>query len=255
MDDKEKSEATNEKSTREENTQGKKLINNANIQPQNDAGPSRVLDLPGAIPVSPRTNLRTGLSKSEHCIRQIITSKDVADALKLTSLSLAQANQPKRVEMEELKIPILENFENKEDGTITYNELKKFMASCFKLNKTVPITINEASNVNNIQAAINTIASDLVQNVPNASLSNNKRAADEVVVTKNGPKQPKTAEESNKKKTSGNGSEKSDIEIVQRDSLSSIGSNVCRICMTRGKERLERYLPLKKIFSVTTDHL
>ncbi|XP_034826361.1 E3 ubiquitin-protein ligase MARCHF8-like isoform X2 [Maniola hyperantus] len=237
MGDKEKSETIEEKSSHEENIRGKKSINNAIVQTQNVAGPSRVLNLPGAIPHSPRNNLRTGLSKSEHSIRQIITSQDVADALRLTSISFGKANQTKNVEIKELKIPILENFQNREDGSITYNELKKFMASCFKLNKTVPNTINETSNVN-IRAVISTITNDLVQNVPNISLLTNQKTVNEVMVPKSALNQSRTAEESNKKKTSDNASERSNLEVVQRDSLSSIGSNVCRICMTRGKERL-----------------
>ncbi|XP_039747928.1 E3 ubiquitin-protein ligase MARCHF8-like isoform X2 [Pararge aegeria] len=236
MDDQEKSEVTEEKSSHEENIIGKKLVNNAIVQTQNDAGPSGIINLPGAIPLSPRSNFRTGLSKSEHSIRQIITRQDVADALKLTSLSISKANQPKNVKMNEIKIPILEKFENKADDSITYNELKKFMASCFKLNKTEPTSVNENSSVSVI-AAINTIANDLVQNVPNVSLITDKKSVNEAV-TKNGPKQNKTPEDSNKNKSSGNASERSNLEVVQRDSLSSIGSNVCRICMTRGKERL-----------------
>ncbi|XP_023937295.2 E3 ubiquitin-protein ligase MARCHF8-like [Bicyclus anynana] len=237
MDDKKKLEETVEKESPEDNITGKKLINNATVQTQNDAGPSRVINLPGEIPRSPKNNLRTGISKSEHSFRRIITREDVADALKLTSLSICKANHPKNIKMEDLKIPILEKFENKTDDSITYNELKKYMASCFKLNKTRPNRINETSSVS-VHAAISTIANDLVQNIPNASLINSKGTVNEVVVTKNGTKQSKIPEESKKKKTSGDASEISELEVKRRDSLSSIGSNVCRICMTRGKERL-----------------
>lgn len=243
MDDKEKFE-TQEQSTEEQSDTNNKITEKPKVIPEDDAGPSGVI-LPGAIPQSPFNKIKPGVSKSEHNIRQIITSKDVANALKLTSLSFGNANKT-NVDVKELKIPILD--ENKEDESITLVELKKFMTSCFKLNKNISNVVNETTNVN-VHSAISTITNDLVQNIPNISLATNKRPLNEVVVTNTDSKQPKNVE-NNKKKNSGSLSEKSDLGVTQRDSLSSIGSNVCRICMTRGRERYIIFLSLLPIFVI-----
>ncbi|CAG9568497.1 unnamed protein product [Danaus chrysippus] len=215
MEEKEKS--NKDESPKEENKTRDKIINNTQ-----DAGPSRIVNLPGAIQHSPR-NVITGRSKSEHSIKPYITSADVANALKITSLSFGNQNQTTD---RELKIPMLDKNDDKDD-TITFIELKKLMASCFKISKDT----NEIANVN-VHTAISGITNDLVHSIPNVSL--NKADINDVVVTQDS--RSNKAPES-RKKNSGNLSEKSDL-LAQRDSLSSIGSNVCRICMTRGKERL-----------------
>lgn len=215
MEEKEKSNK-DEESPKEEIKTRDKIINNTQ-----DAGPSRVVNLPGAIQHSPR-NFITGRSKSEHSIKPYITSADVANALKITSLSFGNQNQTTD---RELKIPMLDKNDDKEDA-ITFIELKKLMASCFKISKDT----NEIANVN-VHTAISGITNDLVHSIPNVSL--NKTDVNDVVVTQDS--RSNRASEG-RKKNSGNLSEKSDL-LAQRDSLSSIGSNVCRICMTRGKER------------------
>ncbi|XP_026497750.2 uncharacterized protein LOC113401889 isoform X1 [Vanessa tameamea] len=236
MDDREKTERNEENSTKEETSDGREKVTNKPIcQIIDDAGPSRVISLPGAVPqcLKNNTRLKPGVSKSEHNIRQIITTKDVANALRLTSLSYA-TNQVQNIDLKELKIPILDT-NDKDNDDITLIELKRFMASCFKLNKDVT-NLNETSNIN-IHAAISTIANDLVQNVPDVSLTANNATVTKTVVTNTDLAQPKVFE-GNKNKHPDSLSEKSDFAVTQRDSLSSIGSNVCRICMTRGRERL-----------------
>ncbi|XP_045455189.1 uncharacterized protein LOC123664741 [Melitaea cinxia] len=235
MDNQEKSENNGEESRKEEINDGNKKVTNKPItQVLDDAGPSRVINLPGAVPhcLKNNTRLKPGVSKSEHSIRQIITTKDVANALRLTSLSYA-TNQTQIADLTELKIPILDKNDTENDD-ITLVELKRFMASCFKLNKDAPV-VNETSNLN-VHAAISTITNDLVQNIPEVSLTANERNFNKTIVNSTDHKQQ--AVDKNKNKNSDSLSEKSDFGVTQRDSLSSIGSNVCRICMTRGKERL-----------------
>lgn len=199
---------------------------NENINREN-AGPSAAF-LPGAIH-SPK--IRPGFSKSEHNIRQIITTQDVTNALK--SLSFGAPTQAiKNINLKDLKIPILKDHENDESTTLI--DIKKFMASCFKLNKDTPIVVNEIP----LQSVHTSSIPNEIQEFPNASCNAETEclpvvmAANEVIVTSIEPKLSKE-----KKKTSGNVSERSDLAVEQRDSLSSIGSNVCRICMTRGRER------------------
>lgn len=236
MDNQEKSENNGEESRKEEITDGNKKVTNKPItQVLDDAGPSTAINLPGAVPhcLKNNTRLKPGVSKSEHSIRQIITTKDVANALRLTSLSYA-TNQTQIDDLKELKIPILDK-NDKENDDITLVELKRFMASCFKLNKDAPV-VNETSNLN-VHAAISTITNDLVQNIPEVSLTANERNVNKTIVNNTDHKQQ--AVDKNKNKNSDSLSEKSDFGVTQRDSLSSIGSNVCRICMTRGRERLK----------------
>lgn len=192
-----------------------------------NAGPSGIF-LPGAIQ-SPKT--RPGLSKSEHNIRQIITTQDVTNALK--SLSFASPTQAiKNINLKDLKIPITKDDINE---STTLLDIKKFMASCFKLNKENAVALREIP----LQSVHTVIARpNETQELPNASCNVQTEclpvltAANEVIVTSIEPKVSK-----DKKKTSGNISERSEVAVAQRDSLSSIGSNVCRICMTRGRER------------------
>lgn len=231
MDNKEKLETQDP--TKEEQAEViKKLSETTTINNQDDAGPSGLI-LPGAIPQNPLNRIKAGVSKSEHNIRQVITSQDVANALKLTSLSFRNTNE-NPIDVTELKIPILDD--DKEEESVSLVELKKFMTSCFKLNKNVANIINETSNVTVRSATVNTINNELAQNIPNVSVIANPLPNEAINV--NIIKQPKNEiKEISKKKNSGSVSEKSDLAVTQRDSLSSIGSNVCRICMTRGKER------------------
>ncbi|XP_050356553.1 uncharacterized protein LOC126777542 [Nymphalis io] len=236
MDDQEKTERNEENTTKEEISNGRENVTKKPIgQIIDDAGPSRVISLPGAVPhcLKNSTRLKPGVSKSEHSIRQIITTKDVANALRLTSVNYAP-NQAQNIDLKELKIPILDT-NDKENDDITLIELKRFMASCFKLNKDVS-NLNETSNIN-VHAAISTITNNLVQNVPDVSLTATNATLNKTLVTNTDIKQPKVVE-GNKNKHSDSFTEKSDFAVTQRDSLSSIGSNVCRICMTRGRERL-----------------
>lgn len=212
---------------------------------QDDAGPSQNSQLPGSIPL--RTNLlhKPGLSKSEHSIRQIITQKDVANALNITSLSFStQAHAIRSLNLKELKLPIPNRDITEESAT--FIDLKKFMASCFKVKDTSHVVANnEAQNLYPIGAlanehAANTscVTSAQTDNIENVVLAN------EVIVTGAAVMAPIVSNVgAEKKKTSRTASlsEKPEFLVAQRDSLSSIGSNVCRICMTRGRERLETF--------------
>lgn len=203
----------------------------------NDAGPSTIL--PGAVP-DMRLNFqsKTGLSKSEHNLRHIITNKDVEIALK--SLNINPNNQVKPNEF----IQIVSKEVKVEAEPTTFVDLKKFMASCFKINKETHsgILLGEVPAPVNVQAAP-VITGDALQEgveIPNTStVCSNK--TNEVVVTGVDEKVSKNSSEKEKKKSSANASERSDLGLAQRDSLSSIGSNVCRICMTRGRERFVLY--------------
>lgn len=212
---------------------------------QDDAGPSQNSQLPGSIPL--RTNLlhKPGLSKSEHSIRQIITQKDVANALNITSLSFStQAHAIRSLNLKELKLPIPNRDITEESAT--FIDLKKFMASCFKVKDTSHVVANnEAQNLYPIGALANEhppntscVTSAQTDNIENVVLAN------EVIVTGAAVMAPIVSNVgAEKKKTSRTASlsEKPEFLVAQRDSLSSIGSNVCRICMTRGRERLETF--------------
>lgn len=233
MDSKDKPGKKDEEPANEENKANTsvELITAVN---QNDAGPSGVVPLPGAIPEI-KTNFQSkpGLSKSEHNLRHIITSKDVANALK--SLNINSTNQIIKTNLNELKIPILNKDDKEESEPTTFVDLKKFMASCFKINKETHSGII-LGDIQNVQAAP-VITSDVLPEIPNTSAIRSDKT-NEVVVTNSAGIQEKVSKvSSEKKKTSGNLSERSDLGLAQRDSLSSIGSNVCRICMTRGRER------------------
>lgn len=219
------------------------------LQIQDDPGPSRI-NLPGSV-LSPKVH-RPCISKSEHSIAKIITRQDVANAIKLTSLSFGNhiPSSDRSVNLKEIKIPILEKCDNVDKiDTATIVDLKKFMTSCFKVNKDVNIAPVSEVDMN--------VHSAVISDVPNTScVTNNAQTDDseinkkhnEVIITNPvlsavtvpilDPILSKIGDKETKKKTSGNNSEKSDLALTQRDSLSSIGSNVCRICMTRGRERL-----------------
>lgn len=222
---------------------------------QDDPGPSRI-NLPGSVQ-SPKVH-RPCISKSEHSIAKIITRQDVANALKLTSLSFGNhiPSSDRNVTLKEIKIPILENYDNVDKiDTATIVDLKKFMASCFKINKDVNIAPVSEVDIN-VHSALSTVISD----IPNTSCVTNNAQTDDSDINKNHNEViitnpilnamtapapildaivPKIGpDKESKKKTSVSNSEKSDLTLTQRDSLSSIGSNVCRICMTRGRERL-----------------
>ncbi|CAF4941551.1 unnamed protein product [Pieris macdunnoughi] len=212
MDDEEKSQPERIGSNQEECT--KNILEKPISPEQNDAGPSRIFALPGSVspPHNSKLHLNnSGRSKSEHSIRNI-TPEDLTNALKLTSLSSEPKNPLQNINFRELHIPILDKIE-KDDNSATLIELKKFMASCFK-HKVSQDRLNQSVAVTN----------DVVLNIPNATCTT--KVPNEVTVD---PKQSKERKKS--------GSDKPEF-VTQRDSLSSIGSNVCRICMTRGRERL-----------------
>ncbi|XP_059056279.1 E3 ubiquitin-protein ligase MARCHF1-like isoform X2 [Achroia grisella] len=249
MDNKAKDETDEESTSIEDNLIKSENNKEHSVQLGDDAGPSGSTSLPGAVPdiLRPAFQAKPGLSKSEHSLRKIITNKDVADALK--SLNFGTPSDIKKgINVKELEISILDKKQNtNKDDTTSFIDLKKFMASCFKMNKDGPNTvmIGEIPVSHNLQS-IPTINNEVVQQVPNTSCNDVQtqnfsvtNIPNEVIVTNTGPvelKQSKVG--SDKKKTSGSLSERSDFCLAQRDSLSSIGSNVCRICMTRGRERL-----------------
>lgn len=255
MDSKEEDSNGEESKKKEIKVKTEKKDKEKPLHIQDDPGPSRI-NLPGSVQ-SPKVH-RPCISKSEHSIAKIITRQDVANAIKLTSLSFGNhiPSSDRNVHLKEIKIPILEKYDNVDKiDTATIVDLKKFMASCFKMNKDVSIApVSEVGM--NVHSALSTAISD----IPNTScVTHNAQTDDsdisnkqnEVIITnpllsamtapapildpilsKIGP------DKENKKKSSGSNSEKSDLALTQRDSLSSIGSNVCRICMTRGRERL-----------------
>ena len=212
-----------------------------------DAGPSGSNELPGAVLHTKVMQSKPGISKSEHSMRHIITSKDVTEALK--SLSFGKPAQTiTNLNLKELKIPILDtDTATTIDGSTTLIDLKKFMASCFKFVKeapnAIPIVLSELQNAQSGPHAViptpDITRPDTIEiNNPGNSMVQTEDVplvTNEVIVTK--PLIEAKISKTDKKKTGGSLSEKSDLGITARDSLSSIGSNVCRICMTRGRER------------------
>lgn len=237
MDNKNIPEANDEEPTNNELKTGSPVNKEYDGPIEEDAGPSGVPDLPGSVAKSPRISIhKPGLSKSEHSIRQVITSQDVANALKLTSLSYATNNpRLKSLNLKEVKIPFSKELEKDETGNIAKN-----LIGCFKFNK-------DTANVTEVPLHIHTlspITNESVKDNPNSSCIHSNCQTElpvvktnEVIVTKSliEPKMSKV--DSKTKKTSGTVSERSDVVLAQTDSLSSIGSMVCRICMTRGRER------------------
>ncbi|XP_049881056.1 E3 ubiquitin-protein ligase MARCHF8-like [Pectinophora gossypiella] len=239
MDNKENQDTNAEEATKEENqeAEAKNNVDKKTVIPlPEDAGPSRTENLPGSV-CSPKVH-RAGLSKSEHSIAQIITRQDVANALKLTSLSFGTSNPPvKNINFKDLKIPSIDkNDDASKVDSATMMDLKRFMATCFKFNK-------EGPNITTVPevpvCAINTVVNE-IQEIPNSScITANAQTDDPTLLKQTTPNEPKISKAgADKKKTSGSLSERSDLGLTTRDSLSSIGSNVCRICMTRGRERL-----------------
>lgn len=218
----------------EQTTEEKEEIQKTNdeeiyIQIQGDAGTSGTASLPGAIQ-SPRS---LGVSKSEQNFYRI-TTQDLSNALK--SLSFGATPPAGKINFQELNIPILdkEDAPVKEDS-MTLVDLKQFIASCFKFSKdTNNVALGETSNIHNISNRSKTIETNILN--ANIEANTNIDITNNVIVT-NGIEAKLSKVCADKKKTSGNISERSEIAIAQRDSLSSIGSNVCRICMTRGRER------------------
>lgn len=253
MDSKEEDSNGEESKKKEIKVKTEKQEKEKSLHIQDDPGPSGI-NLPGSVS-SPKVH-RPCISKSEHSIAKVITRQDVANAIKLTSLSFGSHNpsSDRNVHLKEIKIPILEKHDNVEKiDTATIVDLKKFMASCFKINKDVSIAPVSEIDMN-VHSALSTVISD----IPNTScVTGNAQTDDfdidrkqnEVFITNPilsaitapapilDPILSKIVPDKEKKKTSGSISEKSDLAVTQRDSLSSIGSNVCRICMTRGRER------------------
>lgn len=255
MDSKEEDSNGEESKKKEIKVKTEKKEKEKSLHIQDDPGPSRII-LPGSV-LSPEVH-RPYISKSEHSIAKIITRQDVANAIKLTSLSFGNyiPLSDRNVNLKEIKIPIAQKYDNVDKvDTATIVDLKKIMASCFKINKDVNIApVSEVDMNINMNSALSTVISD----IPNTScVSSNAQTDDsgidkkqnEVIITNpvlsaiTVPEPildsilSKIVPDKEKKKTSGSLSEKSDLAVAQRDSLSSIGSNVCRICMTRGRER------------------
>ncbi|KAJ2944832.1 hypothetical protein O0L34_g1726 [Tuta absoluta] len=212
------------------------------VEKNNEAGPSRLDDLPGSIS-TPRT-LRSGLSKSEHNIPRIITRQDVANALKLSSTSFLKPDPHiSNLNLKDLKIPIpLEKRDEKVDPA-TMMDLRKFMASCFKFTKEAPNTT--------LPDVPMRVLSSFVPVLPNAASTSCAQTdechvvglkTNEVIVTSppvsNLANIIETKAAKDAKNKSDTLSNKSELGLANRDSMTSIGSNVCRICMTRGRERL-----------------
>lgn len=251
MDDKSKPDGGEEESsgkpTKKNNTPDKAEVTkkpDVTIAVPDIAGPSGFVNLPGAIAPTPKPILKPGLSKSEQNLSQI-SVKDVADALKLTSVSFGTNNPViKNLNLKDLKIPVEKSDNQPRDEAATFIDLKKFMASCFKFSRETPATVTEVP-VQNVQATTERLQEAATSNIAQTEITGvpTKPAANEVIVTVQTQPPPNdkekiTKKDSNeKKKTSGSLSERSDLGLAQRDSLSSIGSNVCRICMTRGRER------------------
>lgn len=196
---------------------------------EDDAGPSQTNDLPGAIPFKANSPLK--LSKSEQSIRQIYTHKDVA-TLDLTSISFGpQVRDINTANTKEL------NGEETNKNDSMFIDIKNFMASYFRVDRENQVAVSEVQNtalstVSGVQEDTNCVTA--AQTEDKSSVPAN------VIVTSQPAPDPNLSKSGseNKKKTSGTLSERSGFAVVQRDSLSSIGSNVCRICMTRGRERL-----------------
>ncbi|XP_063627623.1 uncharacterized protein LOC134799143 isoform X1 [Cydia splendana] len=196
---------------------------------EDDAGPSQTNDLPGAIPFKANHPLK--LSKSEHSIRQIYTNKDVAP-LDLTSRSF----EPLVRDVNIANTKDLSGEETNRNESM-FIDVKNFMASYFRVDRENQVAVSEVQNT-----ALSTVSGmqDDTKCVTDAQTEDKSSAPANVIVTNQPEPDTKLSKSGseNKKKTSGTLSEKSGFAVVQRDSLSSIGSNVCRICMTRGRERL-----------------
>ncbi|KAL4716753.1 hypothetical protein ACJJTC_001909, partial [Scirpophaga incertulas] len=236
MDNKE----TPDKADNQESNEEKKLnleVKCSTENRQSDDGPSGFISLPGEVePIKLQFQSKTGLSKSEHSIRHIITSKDVANAIK--SLNIKNCTN-------DIIQPIINKCENNEQKPTTLVDLNKFLTSCHRVvaEPQSGIQLNDISNHNVDLDTIPIVTNVTICEAPNSSSHQkpiecvsihkvNKTNVNSNVVVE------KSSKSSEKKKTSGNLSERSEYGIAQRDSLSSIGSNVCRICMTRGRERL-----------------
>lgn len=217
-------------------TDDAKSENNINVA---EAGPSGCEELPGSI--TPCIN-KQGISRSEVNIRKIFANNEVPNTITLTSLSFGP-NPQNIYEIRDEDVSLQKNF----------IDMKKFIASCFKFNK----ESNHVVDINNVpivtEVPVNFVNRPVivegVQETYNPNcLTNNTQTepvvevSNEIVIANFNPSESKTSKVTpdSKSKTSGNISERSEIHVTQRDSLSSIGSNVCRICMTRGKERLDQ---------------
>ncbi|XP_048007092.1 uncharacterized protein LOC125242356 isoform X2 [Leguminivora glycinivorella] len=214
--------------------------NKIKVVSEDDAGPSQTTDLPGAIPFKANPPLK--LSKSEQNFRQIHTHND-AKPLDLTSISFG----PRDVNTNNVIERIGEDTDKSESMFI---DIKNFMASYFRVDRDNQVAVSEVQNaplktVPTVQEDTSCVTPVQTDNKPVVPANVIAQTVDKPVVHANVIMTQPTPDTNlskacseNKKKTSSTLSEKSGFTVVQRDSLSSIGSNVCRICMTRGRERL-----------------
>ncbi|XP_041972366.1 E3 ubiquitin-protein ligase MARCHF8-like isoform X2 [Aricia agestis] len=146
-------------------------------------------------------NCIKGISKSEHSIQTY-----VSNALRLTSISFGPYPENNKT-----------TNQNVSEG-VTLTELNKFITSCY-----------EAKGTNEPPKPTPEAVHNVLDNTASRTNSNTQL---------NKTTSPPKLEKVHKKKMSDSMSEKSDLGIGRKDSMSSIGSNVCRICMTKGRERL-----------------
>ncbi|XP_037967203.2 uncharacterized protein LOC105380980 isoform X1 [Plutella xylostella] len=233
MDDKQESEdkkddestnsqdATYEKKNSEQYI---KRIKDIGLCPMQDgAGPSKANEsLPGSTQTVPKTFLiKPGLSKSEQNIRHIFTTEYVSDAIRV-----ARDN----IKLHKTDDPLVKN----QKDIPAALELSDLVVSiCSKLGPFNEISVTGVNNVTLVDENVD-CSSIVTNNLVQTDIG--LKVVNQVIVTHpEEPKIPKYEPDAASKKK--DGSLASDFP-TQRDSLSSIGSNVCRICMTKGRERL-----------------
>lgn len=117
------------------------------------AGPSTSV-LPGAVH---KPMPKPGQSKSEHSIRHVITTNDVANALKLTSLSFSPLQLEDNMNFKDVKLPLglKETLNNgpKEDFK-TFADIKDLMVACIKKQG---LNLADVSNVQSINTGVSNI--------------------------------------------------------------------------------------------------
>lgn len=232
MDDKQESEdkkddestnsqdATYEKKNSEQYI---KRIKDIGLCPMQDgAGPSKANEsLPGSTQTVPKTFLiKPGLSKSEQNIRHIFTTEYVSDAIRV-----ARDN----IKLHKTDDPLVKN----QKDIPAALELSDLVVSiCSKLGPFNEISVTGVNNVTLVDENVD-CSSIVTNNLVQTDIG--LKVVNQVIVTHpEEPKIPKYEPDAASKKK--DGSLASDFP-TQRDSLSSIGSNVCRICMTKGRER------------------
>ncbi|GBP37523.1 E3 ubiquitin-protein ligase MARCH2 [Eumeta japonica] len=197
------------------------------VHKSNDnAGPSKFEDLPGAITMhTVASPIGTSISISEPQTRHLITEGDLSNALKMTSVSFSNRKQ---------------NLKFKLKGTDL--DLAKIMESCLKINneEADSVKANQKFNLPTVPTIrIQEELSDSTNSHLNGSPRTEAANISEAKLTTNSRLVKKQSSlEHNRKRSSRSSSQLSGLMSNHKDSMSSIGSNVCRICMTRGRERL-----------------